>query len=117
MGLLAYDISLSTRREVTGMQSKKTTKKSKKARPTSRSKAASKVARLVRLKPGGVSIASPANNGSFKDGDDFGPHPIRRNPETAEEREKREKRLAARKALTLKAFRMAYENHHSRKSS
>lgn len=114
MGLLAYGISLSTRREVTGMQSKKPTKKSKKARPTSRSKPASKVARLVRLKPGGVSIASLANNGSFKDDDDFGPHPIRRNPETAEEREKR---LAARKALTLKAFRMAYENHHSRKSS
>lgn len=36
------------------------------------------------------------------------------NPETKEEREKR---LAARKALTLKAFRMAYENHHRRKAS
>lgn len=100
-----------------GMQSKKATKKSKKARPTSRNKSASGVARLVILKPGKVSIASLANKDSFKDGDDFGPYPIRRNPETAEEREKREKRLEARKALTLKAFRMAYENHHSRKSS
>lgn len=30
--------------------------------------------------------------------------------------EEREKRLAARKALTLKAFRIAYENHHRRKA-
>ena len=76
------------------------------------------MARLVSLKPGGVSIASLVNEDSFKDGDDSPcPCPIRRNPETAEEREKREKRLAARKALTLKAFRMAYENYHSRKSS
>ena len=36
------------------------------------------------------------------------------NPETKEDREKR---LAARKALTLKAFQMAYENHHGRKVS
>src|SRR4051812_15000937 len=99
------------------MQSKKATKKSKKAHPKSRNKAASGVVRLAVLKPGEGSIARLANNGSFKDGDDIGPYPIRRNPETDEEREKREKRLAARKALTLKAFRMAYENHHSRKSS
>jgi hypothetical protein len=96
------------------MQSKKTTKKSKKTPPTSRNKPASRAARVAVLKPGEVSIASIANKDSFKDGDDFGPYPIRRNPDIAEEREKR---LAARKALTLKAFRMAYENHHSRKSS
>ena len=36
------------------------------------------------------------------------------NPET---REEREKRLAARKALTLRAFEMAYENNHRRKAS
>ena len=40
--------------------------------------------------------------------------PYRLNPETEEEREKR---LAARKALTLKAARIAYENHHRRKAS
>jgi hypothetical protein len=40
--------------------------------------------------------------------------PYHINPETKEEREKR---LAARKALTLKAARIAYENHHQRKAS
>jgi hypothetical protein len=40
--------------------------------------------------------------------------PYRINPETDEERKKR---LAARKALTLKAARIAYENHHRRKES
>ena len=35
----------------------------------------------------------------------------------SETKEEREKRLAAIKALTLKAFRMAYENHHRRQSS
>ncbi|MDT5121253.1 MAG: hypothetical protein QOC96_735 [Acidobacteriota bacterium] len=40
--------------------------------------------------------------------------PYRLNPETEEEREKR---LTARKALTLKAARIAYENHHRRKAS
>jgi hypothetical protein len=41
-------------------------------------------------------------------------HPRYVNPET---REEREKRLAARKALTLKAFEIAYENNHRRKAS
>lgn len=40
--------------------------------------------------------------------------PYRINPETAEERAQR---LAARKALTLKAARIAYENNHQRKAS
>ncbi|HEY0321920.1 MAG TPA: hypothetical protein VGC66_13240 [Pyrinomonadaceae bacterium] len=40
------------------------------------------------------------------------PHLI--NPESDKEREKR---LAARKALTLKAARIAYENNHRRKAS
>ncbi|HKS27653.1 MAG TPA: hypothetical protein VJS44_07530 [Pyrinomonadaceae bacterium] len=40
--------------------------------------------------------------------------PYRINPESEEERAKR---LAARKALTLKAARIAYENHHGRKAS
>ncbi|HEX8650957.1 MAG TPA: hypothetical protein VF708_08940 [Pyrinomonadaceae bacterium] len=40
--------------------------------------------------------------------------PVYLNPETNEDREKR---LAARKALTLKAFKMAYENRRRRKAS
>jgi hypothetical protein len=40
--------------------------------------------------------------------------PHYKNPETAEEREKR---LAKREALTLRAFQIAYDNHHQRKSS
>lgn len=41
-------------------------------------------------------------------------HPVQINPETSEEREKR---LAARKARTLKAFQLAYKNRHQRKAS
>jgi hypothetical protein len=40
--------------------------------------------------------------------------PTRKNPETDEERQKR---LAKREALTLQAFKIAYDNHHPRKSS
>ena len=43
----------------------------------------------------------------------YGP-PVHPNPETKEEREKR---LAARKALTLRAFKTTYENRHRRKAS
>lgn len=43
----------------------------------------------------------------------YGP-PVHLNPETKEEREKR---LAARKALTLRAFQTTYENRHRRKAS
>lgn len=39
--------------------------------------------------------------------------PLYKNPESKEEREKR---LKKREALTLKAFRIAYENHHQRKA-
>jgi hypothetical protein len=35
----------------------------------------------------------------------------------SENKEEREKRLKKREALTLKAFRIAYENHHQRKVS
>jgi len=47
-------------------------------------------------------------------GKEFQPGPVRVNPES---KEKREKRLAARKARTLRAFQMAYEDHHRRKAS
>lgn len=40
--------------------------------------------------------------------------PRHKNAETFEQREQR---LAKREALTLRAFQMAYENHHQRKSS
>jgi hypothetical protein len=40
--------------------------------------------------------------------------PRHKNAETVEQREQR---LAKREALTLRAFQMAYENHHQRKSS
>lgn len=40
-------------------------------------------------------------------------HPVYLNPETVEEREKR---LAARKALTLRAFRTTYENRRRKTS-
>ena len=40
--------------------------------------------------------------------------PYHINPESAKERKRR---LAARKALTLKAARIAYDNHHRRKES
>jgi hypothetical protein len=50
----------------------------------------------------------PTSNGNgFK-------QPYHLNPETLEERERR---LAARKRLTLKAARIAYDNHHTRKAS
>ncbi|MEK6289676.1 MAG: hypothetical protein AABO57_28505 [Acidobacteriota bacterium] len=42
-------------------------------------------------------------------GEESHPGPVRINPES---KEKREKRLAARKARTLRAFQMAYEDHH-----
>jgi len=40
--------------------------------------------------------------------------PLYKNPESKEEREKR---LKKREALTLKAFQIAYENHHQHKAS
>jgi hypothetical protein len=51
---------------------------------------------------------SPSSNGNARK------QPHRINPETEEQRDKR---LAARKALTLKAARIAYENNHRRKAS
>jgi len=49
-----------------------------------------------------------------ENGGEFHPGPVRISPES---KEKREKRLAARKARTLRAFQMAYEDHHRRKAS
>ena len=40
--------------------------------------------------------------------------PLHKDSETNEQREKR---LAKREALTLRAFQIAYENHHHRKAS
>ena len=46
-------------------------------------------------------------------GEESVPGPVRINPES---KEKREKRLAARKARTLRAFQMAYEDHRRKAS-
>jgi hypothetical protein len=76
--------------------------------PPPREKTQAQGAKLVRVhggKPASPEITS--GNGRRK-------RPYYLNPETGEEREKR---LAARKALTLKAFEIAYENHHRRKAS
>jgi hypothetical protein len=53
-------------------------------------------------------LPSPKRNGRARK------EPYYINPETAEQRRQR---LAARKALTLKAANIAYENHHRRKTS
>lgn len=85
---------------------KASSKKSKKVRTVSRDPGSGKNAR--------VQVTPPAFGEGFKEGDDLLSCPVRRNPESAEERERK---LAARKALTLRVFRMAYENHHRRKAS
>ena len=78
------------------MSSEKTTKKPKKAGATRRRATASKTSRAA------------ADNG------DTPLPPTYIAGETAEEREKR---LAAKKALTLKAFQMTYEAHHPRRKA
>jgi hypothetical protein len=93
-----------------------TKKKANKTRAESRSKGVIKARRVVVASPEEVSRAIREVNKEFcKDGDDFGPYPIRRNPEPP--REETAKKLAARKALTIRAFKMAYENHHRRRAS
>ncbi len=54
-----------------------------------------------------LALPSNGNGNGFK-------QPYHINPESKEEREKR---LRARKRLTLKAARIAYDNHHVRKAS
>jgi hypothetical protein len=76
---------------------KSTTKKSKRRATT---------ADTTRALVGNGRSLSSRSNGARK-------RPYRINPETNEEREKR---LAARKALTLKAARIAYENHRRKTS-
>jgi hypothetical protein len=46
-----------------------------------------------------------------------GKHHERPHHKKLETDEEREKRLAKREALTLRAFQIAYDNHHPRKSS
>ncbi len=84
-------------------------KTSKKARSTSKAKRVSSSRRNVVV----ISDGSPLMLGGSSNGEGR-KQPYRINPETDEEREKR---LAARKALTLEAARIAYENHHRRKAS
>lgn len=96
------------------MPSKKRIKKSGKP-----SKKTRNVEGLSRFRGSNVGIMLGGENGEEVSPEiefDFEeyPHPIHPNPETPETREKR---LSARKALTLKAFRIAYENSHRRKAS
>lgn len=51
---------------------------------------------------------------AMDDGEASQPQPRHLNPETPEEREKR---LAERKALTLRIFQSAYENHRQRRKA
>jgi hypothetical protein len=81
-----------------------TAKKNNTAKKSKRLAATAKTAYV--LVGNGLSLSS-RSNGARK-------RPYRINPETNEEREKR---LAARKTLTLKAAHIAYENHHRRKAS
>ena len=90
------------------MPSKKSASKgSKKGKTTRRSKTTG--ARVSTMSSDMVEFSLPSGRNGKGD-----KQPVYLKDETIEEREKR---LAARKALTLKAFKMAYENHHRRKAS
>ena len=88
------------------MLSKKTPKKAKR---TTKAQRVSSSRRNVVV----ISTDSPLMHEGSSNGERH-KQPYRINPETDEERAKR---LAARKALTLEAARIAYENHHRRKAS
>jgi hypothetical protein len=103
-------------RMVTRVASKKQYKKqSSKARGKPRNTASGKLVRVYTIGPNQLLESLKAINKPSKDGDDLHPYPIRRNPEPPPEATR--KKLEARKALTLRAFQMAYENHHRRKAS
>ncbi|MDQ3252587.1 MAG: hypothetical protein M3R15_01580 [Acidobacteriota bacterium] len=55
-------------------------------------------------------LPQPLDDG-WRAGDELDTYPMRRNPKSSPEEEAN--RLALRKALTLKAFQTAYENHRS----
>lgn len=72
---------------------------------------------VKRAKPGPISTLFYGDEKDFPSNGKHYEKPHYKNPETAEEREKR---LAKREALTLQAlqaFQIAHDNHHERKSS
>ena len=90
------------------MSSKKSASKgSKKRKTTQRSKTTGARVSTIPIEINEFALPSGRNGKGDK-------QPYYLNPETKEEREKR---LAARKALTLKSFAIAYANHHGRKAS
>lgn len=95
------------------MSSKKTNKKNLRKAGTKSSRNGSKIVRVHGNENIGIMLSDEEDNMLKIDYTDF-PQPIHLNPESAEEREKR---LARRKARTLRIFRTAYENHHGRKVS
>jgi len=88
-------------------------------------KASRKGAKLTRFHGAPRAQARGAKLGRVYGGDEFPLPPLmpgnghRKQPRyiNPETREEREKRLAERKALTLRAFEIAYENSHRRKAS
>lgn len=72
--------------------------------------------RKARVRENGSGMGTVILLGGADTGSDQDVHtgPVRINPES---KEKREKRLAARKLRTVRAFQMAYEDHHRRKDS
>lgn len=95
------------------MSSKKATKKSGKASLTTRRAVSAKTSRAARPGRRDQPDTSAAANKTGQNGD-APPRPTYIAGESAEEREKR---LAAKKALTLKVFQMAYESHQRRRKA
>ncbi len=95
------------------MSSKKSSKPLKKARPKTSRNGKPHQSRIWHDDNVGLMLDTEYEVGFEVDYSDT-PRPFQLNPETSEEREKR---LAARKAKTLKAFQAAYENRHRRKAS
>ncbi|HYH87064.1 MAG TPA: hypothetical protein VEX60_16545 [Pyrinomonadaceae bacterium] len=91
--------------------------KKKLARPTKGDKSTPARSRQLRKGNGGLTLSG---NGKKPESvmiasDALPPRPLQRLP--GESDEEREKRLEARKALTLRAFQMTYENRQRRKTS
>ena len=96
------------------MPSKKNPKKSDTERATPSRKKSGKTPRAIRLDLNKFPELLEAIDRASENGDALLIYPIRLKDEAPEEREKR---LEAKKALTLRAFQMAYESHRRRKAS
>jgi hypothetical protein len=84
--------------------------------PSKKKSAPEKSTRRRKMKPserGSIWPLPLSREGSGSNGTRY-ERPLHEDSETDEQREKR---LAKREALTLRAFQIAYENHHHRKAS